>query len=109
MAKDFMCMYRPNLSHSLSRDAEHGDAEAQAALGRLYLKGRPEQSTESSFTPAVEQNPAQATEWLRKAADQGHAEAKRLLESALAKTRGVHEPVLDDGRDQADGVLRSPK
>lgn len=98
IAKGFICFYRPNLSHSLRWNAEHGDAEAHATLGRLYFEGRPERATDndtgkdllvSSFTPAVEQDPVQATKWLRGASNQGHEEAKQLLETLLAKARGL--------------------
>ncbi len=33
---------------------------------------------------------AQSVKWLRKAANKGHAEAKRMLETVLAKAKGVH-------------------
>lgn len=98
-SKDFICFYRPDISHSLTWDADQGDAKAQAALGRLYFEGRPERATDtdtgkdlivSSFTPAFEQDLARAAKWLRPAADQGHVEAKRLLGSVLAKAKGVH-------------------
>ena len=95
--KDFICFYRPAVTASLEREAARGDVEAQAALGRLYFEGRPESASNtntdnrsivSSFTPAVEQEGA--VKWLRKAAKQGHTEAKRLLETVLAKAKGVH-------------------
>ncbi len=98
-SKDFICLYRPSADDSVRWNAEHGDAEAQAALGWLYLEGRLEHATDtdtgkdlivSSFTPAFEQDLAAAAKWLRKAADQGHAEAKRLLATLLAKAKGVH-------------------
>ena len=96
--KRFMCFYRPGPGGSLRHDAEQGDVEAQAALGRLYFEGRPETTSSddtgdvvmSSFTPAVEPNLAQSVKWLRKAANKGHADAKRLLETVLAKAKGVH-------------------
>ncbi len=97
-SKDFICFYRPAVSHTLTWDAEHGDREAQAALGRLYFEGRSEHANTdtgkglivSSFTPAFEQDLPQAARWLRKAARQGHLEAKRLLEIVLAKAKGIH-------------------
>ena len=98
-SKDFICFYRPDISHSLRWDADHGDPEAQAALGRLYFEGRPERAWDtdtdkdlivSSFTPAFEQDLTLAAEWLQKAADQGHAEAKRLLGTVLAKAKCIH-------------------
>ena len=79
--------------------ADDGDADAQAALGRLYFEGRAERATDtdtgkdlivSSFTPAFEQDLGQAAKWLRKAAAQGHAEAKQLLATVLAKAKGIH-------------------
>ncbi len=68
-------------------------------LGGSIFEGRPERATDtdtgkdlivSSFTPAFEQDLARAAKWLRKAADQGHIEAKRLLRTVLAKAEGVH-------------------
>lgn len=44
----------------------------------------------SSFTPAVEPNLAEAVKWLRRAASQGHVEAKVMLEKALSKAEGIH-------------------
>lgn len=96
---DFICFYRPSPTSSLHREADRGDAEAQAELGRLYFEGRPESARNTkyetgllvgSYTPAVEQNLTAAVKWLRRAADQGHADAKRLLETVLAKAKGVH-------------------
>ena len=96
--KDFICFYRSNASESLSWDADRGNSEAQAALGRLYLEGSPKRTSKtetenlivSSFTPAIEPDLSQATKWLQKAARQGHAGAKRLLAAILAKAKGIH-------------------
>lgn len=49
--------------------ARRGVAEAQLTLGKMYLCG----------LPGVAQNPVVALEWLRKAALQGQAEARRLI------------------------------
>ncbi len=96
--KDSICFYRPDAGDSLWSDADHGDPEAQAALGRLYFEGRAERATDtdtgrgfivSSFTPGFEQDLAQAAKWLRKAANQGHAEAKQLLGTVLAKSKDI--------------------
>lgn len=95
-SKNFIGSFRPDAADSLRWSANYGYAEAPAALGRLYLEGRPESATDadagkdlmvSSFTPALEQVLAQAAKWLRKAADQGHVEAKRLFGTVLAKPR----------------------
>ena len=96
---DFICFYRPSPRSSLHREADRGDAEAQAELGRLYFEGRPKSAVDAkyesglvvgSYTPPVEQDLTAAVKWLRKAADQGHADAKRLIETVLAKAKGVH-------------------
>ena|SRR6186713_1225165 len=97
-AKRFMCIYRPTSVHSIISEAERGDVEAQAKLGRLYFEGRPQRGTSSetrnaimaSFTPAFEQNLAAAVKWLSMAARQGHPESKRLLATIIAKGQGVH-------------------
>ena len=96
--KDFICFYRPDAGDSLWGDADRGNPEAQAALGRLYLEGSPKRTSDietedaivSSFTPAFEPDLSQATKWLQKAARQGHTEAKRLLGAILAKAKGIH-------------------
>lgn len=97
--KDFICFYRPSPTASLEREAARGDVEAQARLGRLYFEGRPKIISNtngakgglvSSFTPAVEQHLPSAVKWLGKAAARGHADAKRLLDTALARAKGVH-------------------
>ena len=97
--KEFICFYRRDVACSLTWDAERGDVEAQAALGRLYFEGRREETTTqdtghdvivTSFTPPFEANLAMAAAWLQKAARQGHAEAKRLLTTVLSHAEGVH-------------------
>ena len=40
--------------------------------------------------PAVKPDLTQSVKWLRKAANKGHAEAKRLLETVLVTAKGVH-------------------
>lgn len=53
-----------------SRAAEMGNCDAQFKLARMYFKGRGcEKSTEKALS------------WLEKAASQGHAEAKRFMDS----------------------------
>jgi TPR repeat protein len=49
--------------------ADHGDVNAQFALGKMYGQGK-----------GVRQDHAEAVKWLRKAAAQGHAMAKQILE-----------------------------
>lgn len=96
--KDFICFYRPGAGDSLRWDADRGNPEAQAALGRLYLEGSSQRTSNtetedllvSSFTPAFEPDLSQATKWLQKAARQGHAGAKQLLGAILAKAKGIH-------------------
>lgn len=98
----FMCLYRPDFGLSLFDPAEAGDADAQCELGRLYLEGRAEESHTSysgqdgrdiicSYTPAFEPHHPLAMKWLQKAADQGHAEARQLLEAGKLHVKdGVH-------------------
>ena len=50
--------------------ANQGDADAQFNLGWMHDKGE-----------GVPQNHALAASWYRKAADQGHADAKQRLET----------------------------
>lgn len=97
--QESMRFYRPGADDFLRPDAERGDANAQVALGRLYFEGRPQRATVNdtgkgvvvtSFTPAIEPNPIQAVKWVLRAANQGHAEARRLLGTVLVMIRGVH-------------------
>ena len=48
--------------------AEQGDASAQYNIGRMYFKGE-----------GTQKNVKQAFNWFKKAAEQGHAEAKRII------------------------------
>jgi TPR repeat protein len=57
---------------SLRAAAEHGDLQAQAALGKIYLSGLEEMGSD----------PMEATKWLRLAADQGDSQSKALLKKA---------------------------
>ena len=63
----------------LQRAAENGSAEAQVALGKLYVAGR-----------VVEANHTTAVAWFQKAADHGDAEAQCLVGMAYEDGRGVH-------------------
>jgi hypothetical protein len=58
--------------------ALQGQADAQAKLGILYLKG-----------DGVPQSDALAFQWLLRAAQQGHAEAELALSGMFAEGRGV--------------------
>jgi TPR repeat protein len=53
---------------AIQKDADHGKAEAQCALGQLYEKGQ-----------GVPKDDTEAERWYLKAAEQGHAKAERLL------------------------------
>ena len=62
---------------ALKRQAESGDAKAQARLGYSYFSGR-----------GVPKNYAQAEVWWRKAADQGDANAQYNLGALYDQGRG---------------------
>lgn len=100
-----MCLYRPDFSHTLMSDLDKGDADAQFEMGRLYFEGRADEShasqggkdgkdgkdTISSFTPGVPRQYVEAARLLQLAADQGHVEARRLLEVVKLHIKdGVH-------------------
>lgn len=53
----------------MKKSAKYGDPRAQFNLGRMYLNGE-----------VVKRNIKNAERWLSKAAEQGHAKAKRLVE-----------------------------
>jgi TPR repeat protein len=65
----------------LTAKAEKGDAEAQYALGMLYMDG----------TPEVAKSPTDAAKWLRKAADQGNGLAQRNLSGLYMNGVGVEK------------------
>ncbi len=62
-ASEFICMFRPTFSHTLLAEVDRGDADAECELGRLYLEGRADTSSNTaskdgkygiaSFTPGV--------------------------------------------------------
>ncbi|MCK9173872.1 MAG: hypothetical protein M0O96_01140 [Desulforhopalus sp.] len=57
---------------SLRAAAEHGDLQAQSALGKIYLSGLEEMGSD----------PMEATKWLRLAAGQGDRQSEALLKKA---------------------------
>ena len=59
----------------LSLMAERGDAAAQFCLGLMYQRG----GLMYKGTRAIPQDMAEALKWLRKAAEQGYAEAQLHL------------------------------
>ena len=68
----------PETAQELCVRAEHGDAEAQTALGTMYRYGR-----------SVPQDDVEAVRWYRLAAEQGHATAQWCLGAMYADGRGV--------------------
>jgi TPR repeat protein len=98
----FMCFYRRGFGVQLYGPAEQGNAGAQFALGRLYFHGRAAESHTTysgqdgrnimcSYTPAFEPHYPAAMKWLQQAADQGHTEARQLLEVVKLHVKdGVH-------------------
>ena len=69
------------------REAERGDAEAQASLGFMYANGQ-----------GVAQDDAEAVRWYHLAAEQGVAEAQRNLGGMYANGR-------DGARDEQVGQV----
>jgi len=62
---------------SLRAAGEHGDLQAQAALGKIYLTGLEEMGPD----------PMEASKWLRLAADGGDSESASLLNKAEAERK----------------------
>jgi uncharacterized protein len=58
--------------------AEGGEAQAQFALGYMYVRGN-----------GVAPDPAQAASWYRKAADQGYAIAQIGLSDLYSEGKGI--------------------
>ena len=95
-----MCFYRPTFSHTLLAEVEKGNADAQFELGRIYFEGRAAAAHDTykdgklvtaSYTDGVPRNHRAAADLLQKAASQGHAEARQLLEVLKRHTAtGVH-------------------
>jgi hypothetical protein len=68
---------------SLYREgAEQGDANAQFALGNLYL-----------WDKGVPHDDVEAAKWISRAAEQGHADSQSLLGALYIKGRGVTRDV----------------
>lgn len=65
-------------------EAQSGDADAQYALGLAYGSGF-----------GIEENPAEAAKWFRKAAEQGVAVAQKNLAHHLAKGDGVKQDYVE--------------
>jgi TPR repeat protein len=67
---------------SLRAAAEHGDLQAQSALGKIYLSGLEEMGSD----------PMEAAKWLRLAANQGDEQSKTLLKKAEeARKAGLND------------------
>lgn len=75
--------YRRNHVADIAREANHGKADAQFLLGRMYQQGI-----------GVAKDGVRAVEWYRKAADQGQAAAMSSLGLVYADGLGV--PRSDD-------------
>ena len=74
---------------SLRAQAEQGDADAQYHLGRLYRVGKLYVGGRNVFGEGVPQNYAEAAKWFRRAAQQGHNDAKFVLALIYSLGRGV--------------------
>ncbi len=74
------------LADSLRARAEKGDARAANALGWLYA------------IPSEVKNDQEAVRWLRKAADQGHAEAMTRLAQMYANGQGLNKDEAEAAR-----------
>lgn len=85
---------------SFFRDAQQGQADAQLALGRLYLYGE----------HGMKRSPGTALYWLHKAASAGNAEARRLIEEAGAanRTKAAKSKAAQGGAS-ADGGAPLPE
>ena len=78
-----------------------GDVEAEVALGNLYESG-----------DVLPQDPAQAAEWYRRAADKGHAGAQMNLAMMYLEGQGVRRDVqqavawYERAADRGDAIAR---
>ena len=75
-----------NLNEQLLINAENGDADAQAILGRCYYNGE-----------GVAQNKVEAVKWFQKATEQGHAASQVMLGMCYFNGEGIH-------KNQSEGV-----
>lgn len=73
----------PNIVKELLEKAAAGDAGSQYELAFQYLSGR---AGEPRFSAALE--------WLRRAADAGHAPARERLPAIEALLTGLHDALL---------------
>ncbi|MCE0496526.1 MAG: DUF3592 domain-containing protein [Methylacidiphilales bacterium] len=75
----------PQLGDRLLRaDAEKGNAQDQVYVATWYLTG----------TEGYPKDPAEAAKWLRKAADQGNADAENMLGQLYAGGKGVDKDLV---------------
>src|SRR5262245_11955006 len=80
---------------------ERGDVEAEVALGNLYESG-----------DVLPQDPVQAVEWYRRAADKGHAGAQLNLALMYLEGQGVPRDVqqaiawYERAADHGDAIAR---
>ncbi len=59
---------------NIKAKAEQGEARAQYQLGKCYAQGA-----------GVSKDAVEAMKWYRKAADQGHSQARQIVEAGTAK------------------------
>jgi TPR repeat protein len=91
----------PPVVRVLRRDADRGQAYAQAALGDLYRKGT-----------LARKNYTEAAKWYRRAAEQGDAHAQFNLGVSYTGGRGVPQDDAEAVKwyrlaaDQGDGLAR---
>lgn len=70
---------------SIREKAEQGDSNAQCLLGKCYYwsEGISTNTLEYFKPTGLPTDHVEATEWFRKAAEQGHAEAQRCLNAGI--------------------------
>lgn len=96
---EFVSILRPAFDLAASARAREGDAEALFEMGRLFFEGRrathavtrSRDAVLTSCSPGVPRDPTEAARLLQQAADQGHDEARRLLEVVRLEIEpGIH-------------------
>jgi len=88
-------IYQADKVSFLRSNAEAGDPDAQYRLGQLYLGGG----------VSILQDFEEAAKWYRKAADQGHAEAAKSLDSSYAEALKRCRKAAEQGDAEAQNNL----
>jgi hypothetical protein len=95
--RTYSCAIRPSVSHYLMAGVQSNDPDALFEMGRLYSEGtadrtggtHDENGVRAFFIRGIPRDPIAAQELLQKAAEQGHLQAKQLLDAIKLEATGA--------------------